>query len=214
VRYLVLICCAAIALAGTDPKPKADDYDVHTRVGAISVGAEYMVHSFSGEDQTFLADDYLVVEVALFPPKGDTVKISSGEFTLGVDGRRPLTTVAPQAVVSSMQRRQWQQTRGVQAVGGVGDQVVIVGGPPRQNPPYGQEPRTTPRPPRVPPPDNPSGLPPAEKVTAEELVVKTALPDGDFAGPVSGFLYFPFNGKASKIKSVELHYHDATLKLK
>jgi hypothetical protein len=214
VRYLLLICCAGLACAGTDPKPKAEDYDVHARVDGIEVGAEYMVHSFSGEDKTFLVDDYLVVEVALFPRKGESVMANSGEFTLRVDGKRPLSSVAPQGVVSSMQRRQWQQGRGVQAAGGVGDDVVVLGGPPRQTPPYGQEPRTTRRPPRAPDSENRSGLPAPEKVNPEELVVRTAFPEGTFSGPVSGFLFFPFSGKASKIKSVDLLYHDATLKLK
>ena len=107
----------------------------------------------------------------------------------------------------------WRRGR-VQAAGGVGDKVVVLGGPTRQAPPYGQNPRTTPRPPRAPEPENPSGLPPAEKVNSAELLIRTALPEGTFSGPVSGYLYFWFSGKASKIKSVELLYRDAVLKLK
>src|ERR1051326_3163597 len=132
-----MICCAAVAIAGTDPKANADDYEVHARVGSLSVGAEYMVHSFSGDGQTFILDDFLVVEVALFPAKGDSVVVNPGEFTLRLDGKHvTLPAAAPQMVVNAMDRRQWQQTRGVQAAGGVGDQVVIVGGPSRQTPPY------------------------------------------------------------------------------
>jgi hypothetical protein len=215
VRYLLLIFCAGAAIAGTDPKAKADDYEVHARVANVDLGVEYMVHSLSGDGQTFIVDDYLVVEVALFPPKGGSIAGNSGDFTLRVDGRRAtLAAAPPQMVVNSMERRQWQQSGGVQAAGGVEDKVVIVGGPPRQTPPYGQQPRSTPRPPRAPEPENPSGLPPAEKVNSAELVVRTALPEGAFAGPVSGYLYFWFTGKASKIKSVELLYRDAALKLK
>ncbi len=213
-RYLILFC-AALACASTDPKPKAEDYEVHERVGTIAVGAEYMVHSFSGEGKTFLAEEFLVVEVALFPPKGQSVTADTGEFALRVDGKRAtLPAVAPQMVVASMQRAQWQQPRGVQATAGAGDGGIVIGGPRRQTPPYGQEPRTGPRPPRAPEPENPSGLPPAEKVSAEDLVVRTAFPDGSFAGPVSGFVYFRFTGKASKIKSVDLLYRDTVLKLK
>lgn len=46
------------------------------------------------------------------------------------------------------------------------------------------------------------------------MIVKTAFPEGEFRGAVSGYVYFPFTGKASKIKSVELLYGDARLKLK
>jgi hypothetical protein len=44
--------------------------------------------------------------------------------------------------------------------------------------------------------------------------MKTALPAGDFAGAVSGYLYFFYKGKPSKIKTVELVYKDAVLQLK
>src|SRR3954453_14543523 len=146
-RSFLLICCAALACAATDPKSKVEDYEVHARVGSVAIGADYMVYSFSGEGQTFVLDDFLVVEVALFPPKGDTIAAASADFTLRIDGKRVIAAAPPQMGVNSMQRRQWQQSRGVQATGGMGDKVVIVGGPPRQTPPYGQEPRRTPAPP-------------------------------------------------------------------
>src|SRR5437899_5237635 len=70
VRYLLLLIAVA-AWAGADPKPKAEDYEVHGRAGAVTIGAEYMVTSVGGEGQMFVLDDYLVVEVGLFPRKGD-----------------------------------------------------------------------------------------------------------------------------------------------
>jgi len=213
VRYLAWICVAALAFAqGTDPKPKAEDYEVHAKLKQLEIGAEYMVYSFSGHGQTFLTSDHLVVEVALFPPKGTMVVASHADFSLRVDGKvlRPAT---PQMVAAAMQRTEWRQPRGVQGTVGMGNDEVIFGGPPRQTPPYGGTTRT-PSPPRAPEPENRSGLPPPEKVRADELVVEVALPQGEFHAPVSGFVYFPFQGKASKIRSVELIYEDAVLKLK
>jgi hypothetical protein len=213
VRYPAWICFATLAFAqGTDPKPKAEDYEVHAKLKQLEIGAEYMVYSFSGHGQTFLATDHLVVEVALFPPKGETVMASAAGFSLRVDGKvlRPST---PQMVAAAMQRTEWRQPHGVQATAGMGNADVILGGPPRQTPPYGGTTRT-PAPPRAPEPGNRSGLPPPEKVRADELVVEVALPQGEFSRPVSGFVYFPFQGKASKIRSVELIYEDTTLKLK
>src|ERR1043166_8807241 len=65
-RYLLLLCCADLAWTqGTDPKPKAEDYETNGRAQSIAIGAEYMVHSFTGEGKTFFAPDFLVVEVAL-----------------------------------------------------------------------------------------------------------------------------------------------------
>ena len=195
---------------GTDPRASADEYEVHTRGRGVEIGAEYMVYSFSGQGQTFLAPDHLVVEVALFPPKGASVTTSAGEFTLRVDGKT-IRSVSPQSVVAAMQRSQWRQQRGMQADIGMGNDTVTLGG--QGQPPYGGQRRTS-APPRAPAPDYGTGLPKADPVRADELVVSTALPPGEFRGAVSGFIYFPFTGKASKIKTVDLVHGDTTLKLK
>jgi hypothetical protein len=209
VRYLACLCLAGLAWAqGSEPRASASDYEVH----AAGLGAEYMVYSVSGQGKTFLVPDHLVVEVALYPRKGGTVSAAAADFTLRVDGKT-LRAVAPQTVVSAMERRQWMQPRGVQATAGRGGDVVIVGGPQRQ-PPYGGVPRRTPAPPRAPEPENRSGLPPAEPVRAEELVVNTAFPEGVFKGPVSGYLYFPFTGRASRVRRVQLLYGGVSLELK
>ena len=86
IRFALLICFAAMAFAqGTEPKPKAEDYDVHGQSKNVSLGAEFMVHSFSGQGQTFIAGDYLVVEVALYPPKGEPIQLKmqrQGQVTI------------------------------------------------------------------------------------------------------------------------------------
>jgi hypothetical protein len=213
VRYTGFLLLATVAWAqGTDPKAKADEYEVHARVKGVDIGAEYMVYSFGGQGKMFLAEDHLVVEVALFPPKGGLVTASSGDFTLRVDGKM-LRAVIPQMVVMAMQRRDWSYQRGPQGSIGRGDDAVILGGPTQQGP-YGMPRGRTPAPPRAPAPEDRSGLPPAEPVRLDDVIVKTAFPEGEFRGAVSGFVYFPFTGKASKIKSVELQYGDARLKLK
>src|SRR3954447_26614386 len=212
-RHIAWIFAAGIAWSqGTDPRAKADDYEVHERVKGVEIGAEYMVSSFSGQGQTFLAPEHLVVEVALFPPKFTELTVSPAEFTLRVDGKL-LRAVTPQMVATAMQRQEWRQPRGVQATAGTGNDNVTLGGPTGQMPPYGQQ-RRAPAPPRAPAPDYRGNVPAAESVAADQLVVSTALPDGTFKGPVSGFVYFPFSGKVTKIRTVELLYGETTLKLK
>ena len=39
----------AFAQGGTEPKPKAEDYEVHARGKTVAIGAEYTIHSFSGQ---------------------------------------------------------------------------------------------------------------------------------------------------------------------
>jgi hypothetical protein len=213
VRYLACLFVAVAAWAqGTDPRPRADDYEVHARVKGIEIGAEYMVSSFSGRGKTFMAPEHVVVEVALYAPKNEVVSASAAEFTLRVDGK-VLRAVGPQMVVTAMQRQEWRQPKGVQATAGMGNDTVILGGPTRQLPPYGRT-GPTPAPPRAPEPDYRGNVPGSQPVTAEELVVSTALPEGTFKGPVSGFVYFPYTGKVTRIRRVELIYGETSLKLK
>jgi hypothetical protein len=74
--------------------------------------------------------------------------------------------------------------------------------------------RRLPNPPRAPDAGAPGGGEPKERVRPEELLIRTALPGGEQKGPVSGFLYFPYEGKASGLKSIDLLFQDVVMKLK
>jgi hypothetical protein len=216
VRLPLFLCCASLALAqgGSEPKPKAEDYDVHAQSKYIAIGAEFMIHSFSGQGQTYIAKDFLVVEVALYPPKGQGVNVNEGAFALRINGKKQvLVPVPPSMVASSLQHPEWQTGPRLEAGGGLGNTGVILGRPAPTQVPGGQQPPQS-RVPRVPGPDNPGGIEPERRVTAPELLVQTALPEGPHRGPVSGFLYFPYRGKTTSIKSLELLYEDAQLKLR
>jgi hypothetical protein len=212
----LLFCCASLALAqgGSEPKPKAEDYDVHALSKDIAIGAEFMIHSFSGQGQTYIAKDFLVVEVALYPPKGQSVTVNEGAFALRINGKKQvLAPATPSMAASSLQHPEWQQGPRLEGGGGMGNTGVILGRPVPTQVPGGQPPPQS-RVPRVPAPDNPSGVEPERRVTAPELLLQTALPEGPHRGPVSGFLYFPYKGKTTSIKSLELLYEDAVLKLR
>lgn len=202
------------AQGGTEPKTKAEDYDVHAQAKDIAIGAEFMIHSFSGKGQTYIVKDCLVVEVALYPPKGKNVDVSEGAFALRINGKKPLVPAPPRMVSSTLERPEWQTGPRMEAEGGLGNTGVILGRPVPSQVPGGQRPPTS-RLPRVgDPPDNPGGIDPEPRVSAPELLVQTALPEGLHRGAVSGFLYFPYRGKTTSIKSLELLYEDAVLKLR
>jgi hypothetical protein len=63
------------------------------------------------------------------------------------------------------------------------------------------------------PRDNPSGLE-QEQGKAEVIAVETALVEGPHHAAFSGFLYFSYRGKPGSVKTLELLYQDAVLKLK
>lgn len=218
-RPILWLCCAGLAFAqgGTVPKQKPEDYDAHAQARDAAVGAEFMVHSFSRGEQTFIAEDYLVVEVALFPPPDQTIEVNAAKFTLRINGKKQvLFAQAPTMVAASLQHPEWRTTPTVQAGAGMGNTGVTIGGPPRNRTPFpgsnppGSGPDSLPR---APVPDNRGGAP-AEPVKPEDLVVQTALPAGRHSAAVSGFLYFAYTGKTRSIKSLELLYEDAVVKLR
>lgn len=204
---LFALSCTALA-QGTDPKAKAADYPVHAEAGPLSLGAEYMVHSFSGGKHTFIAQDYLVVEVALYARPGERIEVSQGQFALRINGRKQaLVAQAPSFVAASLKYPDWQSRPTLEADAGVGNTGVILGRPQQAErfPGDRRPPETrTPKPPQAPEQDHGVEREPPPK--AEEVVVETALPEGNLKAPVSGYLYFAFQGKIASIKSLHLIY--------
>jgi hypothetical protein len=216
----VLALVSASWLSGeTEPKEKATDYPAHATAGNVSIGAEYLVHSIPAGNQTFVAADYLVVEVAVFPAKDEPAAIRGSSFTLRLNGKKlTLPPVAPGFVAASLKYPDWELHPRAEASAGVGDAGVILGRPPAVGR-FPGDPTTSrlPRAPQAPPPDDRRGIEREEPERAEDVIAKTALPDGLVTKPVSGFVYFPYKGKAKALKSVELIYDGkagtATLKL-
>jgi hypothetical protein len=199
---LSALATALVAQSGTPPKASAQDYPVHANLEKLSIGAEYLLHSFSSGREMFIAKNYLVVEVALFPAKGQNLLASAAQFSLRVNGRKQAVSAqAPEFVAASLKYP--DQDRGLHPVAGLGP-LVLGAPPPVERFPGDPNARTVP-PPQM-PTDNPSGLDKEPPVTAEELAVRAALPEGEHKGPASGFVYFPYRGKLSRIHSLELQF--------
>lgn len=207
VAWLPLVAGVLAAQSGTVPKAGAEEYPVHAKLEKLSIGAEYLVHSFSGGRETFIARDYLVVEVALFPAPGQSLVVNAGQFSLRMNGRKQaLAPQAPQFVAASLKYPDWStrpRLQGGGSAGGMGP--VIFGAPaPVERFPGDPEARTG-RVPRA-PDNNPGGLDKQPPVTAEELAVEAALPEEERHSPVSGYLYFAYHGKTKHIHKLQLEY--------
>jgi hypothetical protein len=189
---------------------------VQAQSGSLAIGAEYMVHSFGSGEQMYLAENYLVVEVALFPPKEGSITASASKFALRVNGKRTLLYAQnPPMVAGNLNRRDYNSPRGATADLGVGGVNVGLGHPQGRDPVTGApNGRRLPSPPRAPDAGAPGGGEPKQRERPEDLLIRTALPEGEFKGPVSGFLYFPYEGKASGLKAIDLLFEDAVMKLK
>jgi len=216
---LLLASAAAgqLTAQGTTPKAKPESYPAHAAAGSTTLGAEYLVHSFSGQGGTFLARDYLVIEVALYPAAGEALDVNAGNFTLALNGKkRAMLPQSPAMVAASLKYPDWEMRPGMEADAGVGNAGVILGRPPATER-FPGDPRAgkqrLPRPPQAPEPENRSGLDRPEPAKAEDVAVNAALPEGTARGPVSGYLYYAFKGKASGIRSLVLMYKGVMLKL-
>jgi hypothetical protein len=207
---LVVIALTAFPVAagfgqGTAARQNAAGYPVHSKAGGIGIGAEYMVHSFGGDqaDRMLLAEDFLVVEVALYPERGSQIEVNARKFTLRLNHRKDvLFPQSPGMVAASIKYPDWRRKPQLTAAGGIGDRGIIVGHPPAvARFPGDRRADRLPAPPRTDSVDKP-----AETVTADpaELVQKVALPEGPAKHPVSGYLFFPYGGKLKSLKSVEL----------
>jgi hypothetical protein len=220
VRWTLLVVSASLLLAqsGTEPKSNPTGYEAHAQARSAAVGAEFLIHSFSGHDTsghevTYIAPDFLVVEVALYPPKGTGIDVQPLAFTLRLNGKKMLSPASISLVASSLEHPEWRPGPRLEAGAGMGDGGVILGAPRPSSPIPGQPPPERP----LPGPDEDpkaAGVSRTPRVPAGELLVQTALPEGKTSGPVSGYLYFPFRGKPGSLKAVELLFEDAVLKLR
>jgi hypothetical protein len=201
--------------AQTEHKDKATDYPVHVTAGRVSIGADYLIHSIPAGDQTFLAKDYLVVEVAVFPAVAEPVTIGGNTFKLRLNGQKyPLPSVAPGFVAASLKYPDWEQHPTAEASAGMGDASVILGRPPAvgrfPGDPTDSQNRL-PQQPRAPTTEEQNGIQRERPETVEEVIARTALVEGRANHPVSGFLYFPYKGKIKSLKSVELIFQSETV---
>ena len=208
--WAYLIATGLLHAQGTTPKEKPADYPVRTQLPGLEIAAEYLVHSLPVNGGVLDANDYLVLEIAIYPEAGETFSVSSGDFTLKINDRKSvLFAQAPGMVAASIKYPDWEVRPSLEATAGVGGTDVILGRP-RTTSRFPGDPvpdqSRLPRQPRVPDQTNTSGQekPPAEPV--EVSIARSALPEGPTHGPVSGYLFFAFKGKTKSIRSLELLY--------
>jgi hypothetical protein len=129
-----IACSAAALLAGAmaawaEPRDAAA-YPVRAALGERTLAAEYLARSIPTEGGSLFTTDYLVIEVAFFGPKRDTLKLSTGHFALRMNGKKtPILAQTPGVVASSLKYAD-QSRPHLEAGGGVGNTGVILGRPP------------------------------------------------------------------------------------
>jgi hypothetical protein len=202
-------------------RAKPSEYKTHQVLPKVTVAADFHMHTIPAGRRSYLAEDYLVVEVAVYPAGRNLVMLSSGHFLLRLNRKKPgLFAQSPGFVSASMKYPDWEQRRNVEVAGGVGDAGVILGRPPveprfpgDQRPPR----RPLPAPPKAPDGGEGQGVEVESELTPAETVQALALLEGEINLPAAGLLYFPYRGKLKGARTVELVYSsplgEAVLKL-
>ncbi len=198
-----------VALAQENPTRKAGDYPVHATTAAFDIGAEYMVHSIPAESGEIFTNDYLVVEVAIFPTHGP-LTMSAQRFTLRLNGKKSVLYAQSSGMVAaSLKYPDWEEHPRLTGDVGIGDGQILINAPPQVgrfpgDPADRRVPRPTTDPPKTDeaPPSKPEAMP------IDEKIARAALPEGQLRAPKKGALFFPFKGKTKSIHSVELLYED------
>ncbi len=202
VRALAAAFLAALLAMGQEAghKASASEYPAHAKAGSVEIGAENWGHGLTTPHGSFAADDFIVVDVALFGSPNQTLLVASGHFSLRLNkSKKPVLPVNPEFAAAMMKHPEWQQRPEFVAGGGLGNADVMVGG---RNP--NRVPGGVSRP--VPPAEDPQGMRREPPPPLEEILAGASLASGEHRLPTNGYLFFPYRGKLSRLKSIELIY--------
>lgn len=180
------------------PRATPGDYPVHVKGGAVIIAAEFAGHYVPTPEGTYSTEDYVAVDTGVFGAPGTHVTLSAADFSLRVNGKKPLPAQSAIVVATNAKDPQWEAD---QPVPEKSKTAVNAGGQ--------QQDDTGTRP--------PPKMPPALVHAMTQHVLKTALPEGDRTLPQGGLLFFEYRGRDKSIHSVELIYKgpagEATLTL-
>jgi hypothetical protein len=172
---------------GLPPRAAPADYQAQAKAGAITIAAEFEGHAISTPEGALSSDEYVVVEAAFFGEAGAKLQLSLNDFSVRINGKKtPVQRQSYELVGQSVKDPEWEpptpQKSKTSLTGGGGN---------------GGDSNTPPAPVRVPPE--------VQRVLAQR-VKKASLAEGDRLLPQAGLLYFPYGGKVTSVRSIELIY--------
>lgn len=203
-RLWLALLPLVLPAGGLDSRPSAADYPHHVALPKAALGAEYHGRAFDSQAGAFVTQDFLVVEVAMFPLR-EPVEFSSSHFRLRLNGKKPeLLPVTPGTVALAIRNPDhYEQRPGLVAGGGVGGGQVIFGRP-RRSERFPGDPEA-----RV-----PTGGPASEQAQTPDPLLRSAEAVEKFAlsrieappAGAAGLVYFYWRGKHARLKRIELIY--------
>lgn len=163
------------------------EYQAHGEAGPLTIAADFTGHSVATPEATYTTEDYVVVEVGLFGAPGARAKLSTGDFSLRINGKKTASPSQPyQLVFKSLKDPEWEppskEAKSKTSIGGGGGGDS--GGPPA-----------------------PVHMPMELRRAMEQRVQRVTMLEGDRALPQAGLLFFEYRGKTQGIRSLELIYN-------
>jgi len=207
-----LVCFAVFAVAapkGTVARSAAIKYPAHAEQDGVAMGAVLLTSQQARS--TFVSDlnhCCLVVEVALYPQKGQDLDVSVNDFSLRTIGADSAVKAASAALISGTLQRKAAASRDVvvSPSAGVGYESGVVydpmtGQPRRGGGVYTQTGVGV----GIGSPGAQGGGTDADRKVIEAELDEKGLPEGAAATPIAGYLYFPLAKKAKNAR-YELEY--------
>ena len=210
---MALLATVAPARAQLEPRESVDEYPATCRLENASIGVDYLRRSLPTPRGTQFIPGVLIFEIGVFPDRGEKITLGSNDFELNwKKADLPLVPVHPQYVVASLLRPEFSQAGKVQWVlrGGrpnrrTGEfEGVTIGGPPR-NSRFPDDPsRDGPPAPRAPAEPRVTRTPPHPDELPDRILTIHALSTEPADHASSGYVYFWYNGKLSKLRRLVL----------
>lgn len=180
---------APVKFEGIPPRSSPADYQFHAQAGKLTVAAEFTGHSVGTPDGTLTTADYVVIETAIYGPPGTRIKLSPEDFSLRINGKKPLPGQPYGLVVKTLKDPELEppasETKSKNTSFGSGGQADSSSPPP------------------------PFRVPDQVRHAWGLRLQKASLAEGERALPQAGLIYFEYRGKTEKIESIELSYTGA-----
>jgi hypothetical protein len=160
------------------------------QAGAITIAADFPGHSIPTREGPLTSDDYVTVEVGFYGPADAKLVLSADDFTLRINGKKPLPEQSFEDVLRSLRDPEWEpptaSTKGSKTnVSGSGKDEHDLNAPPPPPPP----------------------VPPEMRRAMGQRIRRDSLLIGDRMLPQAGLLFFPYSGRTEGIKSIQLIYN-------
>jgi hypothetical protein len=192
---------APTEVKGLPARTTPADYQVQAKAGALTIAAEFKAHSFPDQQGPLTSEDFVAVEVGIFGAPEARGNVSYGDFSLRINGKKPVPAAQFGLVASSVKDPEWEPPIPAEGKKGKSAASASVGGGGGGNEP----------PPAPPKPTF------AEQRGWSQRARKAMMPEGDRPLPFAGWLFFQYRGQTKGIQTVELLYEGsagkATLKL-